>query len=106
MDKHDKELGMGQSIARRDLLQGIASLAAAGSLSGGLFTSANAQSPPRPSEYYPPALTGLRGQHPGSFETAHQLRDAKSWTKMRESATPLQESYDLIVVGAGLSGLA
>jgi spermidine dehydrogenase len=47
--------------------------------------------------------TGLRGSHPGSFEVAHQLRDARAW---REAATDTGESYDLVVVGGGISGLA
>jgi spermidine dehydrogenase len=25
--------------------------------------------------YYPPLLNGMRGSHPGSFESAHALRD-------------------------------
>lgn len=28
---------------------------------------------------YPPALTGLRGSHDGSFEVAHALRDGTFW---------------------------
>ncbi len=55
--------------------------------------------------YYPPALTGLRGSHPGSFETAHSLRDGTFWDtagKPRDTG----ETYDLIVVGGGISGLA
>ena len=54
--------------------------------------------------YYPPALTGLRGSHPGSNDHAHTLAwagrvDARSMTK-------LSETYDLVVVGGGISGLA
>src|SRR5262249_37426875 len=58
--------------------------------------------PPPSSDYYPPAKTGLRGSHDGSWEVAHSLRDGKHW----DNATPDSESYDLIVVGAGISGLA
>src|SRR5258708_15505598 len=51
---------------------------------------------------YPPRLTGLRGSHPGSFELAHKLRDGD---------LPLQapgpaETYDLVIVGGGISGLS
>ena len=51
---------------------------------------------------YPPRLTGLRGSHPGSFEVAHKLRDGD---------LPLQapgpaETYDLVIVGGGISGLS
>ena len=53
-------------------------------------------------QFYPPSLTGMRGNHPGSFEVAHALA--------REGQRPhgfelLQETYDLVVVGAGISGL-
>ena len=47
----------------------------------------------------------MRGSHPGSFEAAHALRDGTFW----DSAGKPQdtgETYDLIVVGGGISGLA
>ena len=52
----------------------------------------------------PPALTGLRGSHDGSFEAAHDLRDGRS--RIRGTATDTGEDYDLVVVGGGISGLA
>ena len=53
---------------------------------------------------YPPKLTGLRGNHPGSNTHAH----ARAWNANFSTGkvTELKESYDLVVVGAGLSGLA
>jgi spermidine dehydrogenase len=53
---------------------------------------------------YPPALTGMRGSHPGSFEVAH----AVSWAgaKFARPAQQTDDTYDLIVVGGGISGLA
>ena len=55
--------------------------------------------------YYPPGATGIRGSHPGSYEVAHALRDGARWDDLGpEAATG--EVYDLVVVGAGLSGLA
>jgi len=54
--------------------------------------------------YYPPARTGLRGSHPGSDQHAHSRACAgrTDWG----TTTHLQEEYDLVVVGGGLSGLS
>lgn len=54
--------------------------------------------------YYPPALTGLRGSHPGANTHAHNL----AWQASHEVGPSLDtgEAYDLVIVGAGLSGLA
>jgi spermidine dehydrogenase len=52
--------------------------------------------------YYPPQLTGMRGSHPGSFEAAHRLRDGSAPGRSADTG----EHYDLIVVGAGISGLS
>ena len=98
----DRALGMEQPISRRDFLNGVA-LAVTASLplaavAGSPDASAAQDSP----AYYPPRLTGLRGSHPGSFETAHALRDQDTWP----AATAAPEDYDLIIVGAGISGLA
>lgn len=60
---------------------------------------------PTDPRYYPPELRGMRGSHPGSFEAAHSLRDSDFWTH-GEHFNNTQESYDLIVVGGGISGLA
>ena len=95
-------LGAGRTIPRRDFLQG-ALVGAAGALCGPLLSPpvrAAASSPT--TTPYPPALTGLRGAHPGSFEAAHALRDGTPVPRARDTG----ERYDLIVVGAGISGLA
>ena len=53
---------------------------------------------------YPPALTGLRGSHPGSFEVAHDLAwNGKTWPR---PSTQTDDTHDLIVVGGGISGLS
>src|ERR1700691_5874887 len=57
------------------------------------------------SGYYPPALTGMRGSTDGSFETAHSLRDGTFW-KTAGPPIDTRETYDLIVIGGGISGLA
>jgi spermidine dehydrogenase len=53
---------------------------------------------------YPPARTGMRGSHDGTFEVAHNLRDGR--LRRLGAATDTGEAYDLVVVGGGLSGLA
>ncbi len=52
---------------------------------------------------YPPAATGLRGSHPGSFEVAHALRDGE---RFEVEGLADADDVDLVVVGAGISGLA
>jgi spermidine dehydrogenase len=88
---------MSNKINRRDFLGGTALAIAAG-------LTPLAQIRAAPSRYYPPSLTGLRGSPPGSFETAHQVgREGKSFDV---SNLPIEQSYDLVVVGGGISGLA
>jgi spermidine dehydrogenase len=60
--------------------------------------------PEKAADYYPPALTGMRGNHDGSFTFAHRLRDGVNADSMG-TAEKTGESYDLVVVGAGISGL-
>ena len=60
---------------------------------------------PQDPRYYPPALQGMRGSHPGSFESAHALRDGEFWKHAGRYGNA-RETYDLVVVGGGISGLA
>jgi len=119
---------MAREITRRDFLNGMAIA------SGSLVSLAHAQRidadtfiPPPPlgdgpdpsameallargitpqdPRYYPPALLGMRGNHPGSFEAAHAVRDAAFW-KTAGNVRDTGEEYDLVVVGGGISGLS
>jgi spermidine dehydrogenase len=103
-------LGLGQPIKRRDLLHGMGmSAAVLAAFSAGVprLTSAavkdkSVYSPEKEPGYYPPGLSGLRGSHEGSFEVAHGHAWAgQSW----DVKSDLDEEYDLIVVGGGISGL-
>lgn len=96
MSDDDNTLGMNRPISRRDFVDGMAVGV------GGAF--ALPYLPDMQDPAYPPALTGLRGSHPGSFEALHQLRDGAFWQKA-PPATDTGEEYDLIVVGGGISGL-
>ena len=105
--KSDRDLGMDQPITRRDLLNGMA-LAVGGlaTLPGWMQALADAEyAPEKASGYYPPSLMGMRGNHEGSYTFAHKLRDGESWDDLG-TLRKTGESYDLVVVGAGISGLA
>src|SRR5438270_9743163 len=97
---------MRRRITRRDFLNGVALTAGAAILPNSAFAAFDVPADPEKSgSYYPPARTGMRGSHPGSFETAHKLRDGVFW---EEAGKPVDtgEEYDLVVVGAGISGLS
>jgi spermidine dehydrogenase len=85
---------MADGVSRRDFLNGVALTIAAGLTPAAQLA---AQAP------YPPALTGLRGHHPGSFEVAHGFREGKTFAI---DGLAVAEHYDLVVVGGGISGLA
>jgi spermidine dehydrogenase len=101
---------MQRKITRRDFLNGVAVTAGAAMMpwdlsAAGLGAGQAAVGPETSPNYNPPALTGMRGSHPGSFDAAHALRDGTFW----DSAGKPQdtgETYDLIIVGGGISGLA
>jgi spermidine dehydrogenase len=94
---------MDREISRRDFLSGVSVALGSAALAPRAEASPQTLSHPQDSRhYYPPALTGLRGSHEGSFEVAHQMRDGRVW----ENAEDTRERYDLVVVGGGLSGLA
>ncbi|MCB1173656.1 MAG: NAD(P)/FAD-dependent oxidoreductase [Leptospiraceae bacterium] len=91
-------------ISRRDFLNGsLISLGACAlpplwqQLGGGSLAAQT--------NVYPPLANGLRGNHPGSFEVAHQLvlggQKNRGVVHRRD-----QTLYDLVVVGSGISGLA
>jgi spermidine dehydrogenase len=107
MNDEDRSLGMTRTITRRDFLNGVG-VALTGALApppwlGAWGLEQNAGTPESAPDYYPPIRTGMRGSHPGSFEVGHDLRDQKAWTA---AASDLGETYDLVVVGGGISGLS
>lgn len=106
----DSSLGMDRPISRRDFLDGVALSAIA---SCGPGRSAG----PYPDEKgihaaifdegasYPPAEQGLQGDTSDAMAVPHALRDRRFWPHAG-TPTPTGERYDLVVVGAGISGIA
>ena len=109
--ERDRALGMGAKITRRDFLNGVAVTAGASIIPPEMWAAvaADMQAGQRALQaaagYYPPAKTGLRGDHTGSFETMHRVRDGAFWDAVPK-AVDTGESYDLVIVGGGISGLA
>ena len=83
-------------ITRRDFINGSLMLGAAsmlpfGGLTQALFERLNPLNYPPDPLYYPPALTGLRGSHIGSYNDAH----TKAWGNRSDwgPITELGEEY-------------
>jgi spermidine dehydrogenase len=94
----DRDLGMHRDIARRDFLNGLAlGLAAVG--------SASAQSTATSAADYPPGRMGLRGNYPGAVDVFDAIQQGK-YAQFPVADREIQEEYDLVIVGAGISGLA
>ena len=88
---------MKDKVTRRDFLNGT-QVAIGASLLGpwaeifGADASKFALGP----DYYPPAKTGLRGSHTGSWETMHARVAGATWPKVSP-----EEEFDLVIVGGG-----
>ncbi len=94
--KRGRGRGMDRPIDRRDFLNGAAMTAAA--ISATLLADPSLAASAAPQDkpgYYPPALHGIRGSHPGSFDVAHSVRDGTFWSTA-EGTTPT--ACDLVVV--------
>ncbi|MGJ0506245.1 MAG: NAD(P)-binding protein [Methylocystis sp.] len=89
---YEKHLGMQRSMSRRDFLNGVA-------IGAGMALA----------EFPDPAggepAGGFQGQTDQSFAIMHALRDGRFWENAG-TAEAADAPYDLIVVGAGISGLA
>lgn len=95
----DKRLGMDRGITRRDFLDGVALAIGATALGGWGARPALAQIAA------PPSATGLQGQTDAAQNVMHAIRDGDFWAS-NPAIAATGEVYDLVVVGAGISGLA
>lgn len=83
-------------ISRRDFLNGVALAVGTGLTPVDLLRASST------TVAHLPALTGSRGSTDASFAVAHQLRAGQKFVL---TELPIEETVDLLVVGAGISGL-
>jgi spermidine dehydrogenase len=102
-----RDLGMHRRIPRRDFLNGIA-LAVTGfgiRDSGFDVLASQVPSPAAQAVAYPPALTGLRGNDPAAVAAFGPMQQG-AYRQFPSADVDTHEQYDLVIVGAGISGLA
>ena len=103
-DEH-RTLGMDRRIDRRDFLNGVAVTVAGASAALGLAQSAVAQEFSNSAANYPPRRLGLRGNFPEAVSEFDAIRQGK-YATFPAADSEIQEEYDLVIVGGGMSGLA
>jgi spermidine dehydrogenase len=109
MDERDGDLGLDAEITRRDFIDGVARIvgtavaaSAAGPAVASLSAGAADVSPRTAGTDYPPLRQGMRGFNPEAMTAGHAVRDGKA----PGTGTATGETYDLVVVGAGMAGLS
>jgi spermidine dehydrogenase len=114
MIDRDSESNAKGSTTRREFVEGVVgSLVGGTALAAARPASATTPSPPSSSPSiappapptaanYPPSLQGIRGQNQSAMEAAHALRNGATIPVRGE----IEENYDLVIVGSGMSGLA
>ncbi|MEV2269339.1 NAD(P)-binding protein [Nonomuraea africana] len=111
--RRSRELGMGRPISRRDFFDGVAMAAGAAALAGLAGCGAGARPGAIGTDHlevpyevrFPPALTGLQGNTPAALSVPHALRDDRFW-QYAGAPQATGETYDLVVVGGGISGVS
>ena len=97
---------MNRKITRRDFLNGVAITIGASFLPSCSSKTPESQYWPEGKPGYDPSsLTGIRGNHDGSWEVMHAMRDNDFWQKQGKPSNT-GEVYDLVIVGGGISGLS
>jgi spermidine dehydrogenase len=104
-----RDLGMDRRIDRRDFLNGVA--IGAGAVAGALQASpaqgrtSGLGAQPSAPDAYPPRRLGLRGQHASAVQAFGAI-DAGRYAQFPGIDVDTNETYDLVIVGGGLSGLS
>jgi spermidine dehydrogenase len=106
-DSHELlALGMNRDIPRRDFLNGMAlTIAGACTALGNLALPACARADGTGEAGYPPLRGGLRGQYPAAVSEFENIRSGK-YAEFPLSDKDLDEEFDLVIVGGGISGLS
>ena len=109
MNEGDRDLGLDADITRRDFIDGVARIvgtAVVTSAAGPAVASLSAVAPEVPSQTagkdYPPLRQGMRGFNAEAMAAGHTVRDGKAPSTGADTG----ETYDLVVVGAGMAGLS
>jgi spermidine dehydrogenase len=102
-----RDLGVNRRIERRDFLNGLALGIAGASVAlhaspVAFPSSSGSQITP---DVYPPARLGLRGEHQSAIEAFGDI-DRGAFGQFPSIGVDTAETYDLVIVGGGLSGLA
>jgi spermidine dehydrogenase len=104
-----RDLGMDRRIDRRDFLNGVAiGLGAVSTALNARSLSAHERAEAGQGaeiEGYPPRRLGLRGQHATAVEAFGAI-DSGNYAEFPRTAVDTKETYDLVIVGGGLSGLS
>jgi len=101
-----RDLGMNRRILRRDFLNGVA--IGVGAAAVGLQGRADASQAPGSgptAEAYPPRRLGLRGEHESAVQPLGAI-DRGTYERFPGIDVETNETYDLVIVGGGLSGLS
>lgn len=108
MTPEDRRLGMNRPITRRQFIEGAA--VAVASVAGGALLAAcssddgSATTTGSSTGAAPATATGMRGQTDDAYRVMHAIRDGAF--DRDKGAADTGETYDLVVIGAGISGLA
>jgi len=103
--EHDS-LGMQKLIPRRDFLNGVAiAMTATSALARGAQSPSAQADAASTAADYPPVRAGLRGSTPLALAEFDPIREG-TYTQFPVADDEITEEYDLVIVGAGISGLS